>query len=109
MSYLAQQQAIGNLSQGMGNAIGVQCAQPQVPGVLDMTSRAQLAMEELSQALVDLYAKVQPLVEPYPEPGCAVGQDNSCEAPAVSGLRYLVARINDKTAEIQRLTAALRV
>lgn len=110
MSYLAQQQAIGNLSQGIGNALGAQYTPPQALGVMDMTSSAHQAFEMLSQALGDLISKVQPLIEPYPEPGCAVGgQDKNCEAPAISGLRVLIERITDKTAEIQRLTAALRV
>lgn len=83
---------------------------PSAPGIVDMTAGAHQAFEVLSQSLGDLMAKVSPLVEPYPEPGCAVGnQTQSCEASAITNLRLLIERINDKTAEIQRLTAALRV
>jgi hypothetical protein len=75
-----------------------------------MTGAAHEAFEVLSLALGDLITKVGPLIEPYPEPGCAPGgQNQTCEASAITGLRILIERINDKTAEIQRLTAALRV
>lgn len=83
---------------------------PSAPGVVDMTASAHQAFELLSGSLGELVAKVSPLVEPYPEPSCAAGmQDQKCEASAITGLRMLIERINDKTAEIQRLTAALRI
>lgn len=83
---------------------------PSAPGIVDMTAGAHQAFEVLSQSLGDLMAKVNPLVEPYPEPGCAVGNQNqTCEASAITNLRMLIERINDKTTEIERLTAALRV
>lgn len=88
----------------------VQSQQPVALGIVEMTGSAHTAFEMLSSCLGELISKVGPLIEPYPEPGCAVGGQNvACEAPAVSGLRHLIERINDKTAEIQRLTAALRV
>lgn len=83
---------------------------PSAPGIVEMTSAAHQAFESLSQTIGDLISKVGPLIEPYPEPGCSVGaQDHACEASAITGLRLLIERIVDKTAEIQRLTAALRV
>lgn len=87
-----------------------ECKPPSAPGVIDMTAGAHQAFEVLSQCLGDLISKASPLVEPYPEPACGIGNANpGCEAAAVTGLRLLIERINDKTAEIQRLTAALRV
>lgn len=87
-----------------------ECKPASAPGVVEMTAGAHQAFEVLSQCLGDLITKVGPLIEPYPEPGISTGnQTQSCEAAAIVNLRMLIERINDKTAEIQRLTAALRV
>jgi hypothetical protein len=90
--------------------IGSNALPPSPQGVVEMTASAHQAFEVLSQSIGDLISKVGPLVEPYPENiyGEAV-RDHGCEAAAITHLRQLIERINEKTAEVQRLTAALRV
>lgn len=112
-AYLDKQAQAGNsLAAGVAilQAAYSQGVPPSSPGVVDMTAAAHEAFETLSQALGDLTQKVMPLVEPYPEPGNGIsGQNQMVEASAITGLRVLVERINDKRDEVRRLTSALRV
>lgn len=108
-------------SLGQGDTSAIQAAMKQVaygqavmnntPGIVEMTEKAHQAFEVLSHALGDLMTKCGPLIEPYAtEQGIgAGGQNQMCEAEAVAHMRRLIERINDKTAEIQRMTMALRV
>jgi hypothetical protein len=83
---------------------------PSAPGVMEMTANALQAFEVLAQTIGNLISKVGPLVEPYPELNCGTSaRDQGCEAAAITNLRQLIERINEKTAEVHRLTAALRV
>lgn len=108
MSPIDQQYAIAK--QVAQNRAAGECIPPAAPGVVDMTAAAHQAFEVLSRALGDLFSKAEPLLEPYPELGCAAGgQNQPCEAAAITGLRILIERIEEKTAVIQRTTAALRV
>lgn len=83
---------------------------PQPVGIISMTETAHSAFQQLCNAVDELSARLGPITESYPEPGCNAGcQSQVGGASAVVGLQILVDRINGKTAEIYRLTESLRV
>lgn len=101
-------QSILDAQKQMGQAAQIP---PQPLGVTSMIAQAHVFFSELCQAFDELQCRVDPVTQPYAPPTgeCLGDQNEISEASCVTSLRSLVGRIANKTADIYRLTEALRV